>query len=179
MITRLPLSRVAHGAVAVAGAVALMASAGCSKRADKAAERASGKPGDLRCADFISKAEAEAMGLKIERYGVTAADDAMQVVNCSLGGVTAVIWRGDQYASMIAGIKANGLSNGVETEDGPKIGGDSQWTTMPDVHGHDGKVPHTVNFSPPSKKFTAAVSGTDRDKIEQVARALLARFEAP
>jgi hypothetical protein len=34
-----------------------------------------------------------------------------------------------------------------------------------------------LNFLPPTKKFTASVTGTDRAKVEQVATSLLAKLE--
>ncbi len=134
------------------------------------------KPGALRCGDFLSKAEVQALGLKAERYHETASGQAG--VHCTFGEVSAQIWRGDQFTSIVDGIKANGAKDGVAMEDGPKIGAETQWTTMPDVHGLDGKPPHIANFLPANKKFTAAVTGTDQAKIEQVAKALLAKFEA-
>jgi hypothetical protein len=141
---------------------------------DKPAVAASGPP---RCDDFFTKDEIKALGLNAERYSeVASTNDA---VTCTLGGVSAVIWRADRYSSIVDGITANGEKTGVAVEDGPKIGAQTQWTTMAGVHGIDGKSPHTVNFLSPSKKFTAAVSGTDKAKVEQVANALLAKFEKP
>jgi len=131
--------------------------------------------GPLRCESFLTKDEAKALGLNTARYSELASSS--DAVNCKFGEASAVIWRGDTYASIVAGIKANGANTGVATEDGPKVGAETQWTTMPDVHGLDGKAPHTLNFLPSNKKFTAAVTGTDKAKLEQVAHALLARFE--
>lgn len=172
-------------------ALALVApGAGCDKKKDAPAPVASAatpaaatadgtaaKPGALHCEDFLSKAEAQAMGLKAERYHETASG-AMDGVHCTFGEVSAQIWRGNQFTSIVDGIKAHGAKDGVAMEDGPKIGAETQWTTMPDVHGLDGKPPHIANFLPANKKFTAAVTGTDPAKIEQVAKALLAKFEA-
>jgi hypothetical protein len=175
---------------AIASGVALLAlGAGCDKKKDApqpganpatpaaaTAETTAAKPGALRCEDFLSKAEAQALGLKAERYSEMASAQ-MAGVHCTFGEVSAQIWRGEQYTSIINGLEANGARTGVALEDGPKVGAETQWTTMPDVHGMDGKAPHVLNFVPANKKFTAAVTGTDKAKIEQVAKALLAKFE--
>jgi len=140
-----------------------------------AEQPARARSGPLTCEGFITKDEVKALGLNADRYHELASSD--DAVNCTLGEVSAVIWRGDTYSSIVDGIKANGEKTGVATEDGPKVGAETQWTTMPGVHGLDGKAPHTLNFLPPTKKFTASVTGTDRAKVEQVATALLAKLE--
>lgn len=181
------ISRVIGRLAAVALLVLVVPSPACDKKKDAPSPAASpasatadgtaAQPGPLRCQDFISKDEARALGLRAELYN-DRAKAPMNGVRCTLGEVSAQIWRGDQFTSIVDGIKANGAKNGVVTEDGPTIGAGTQWTTMPDVHGMDGKPPHTVNFVAANKKFTAAVTGTDQAKIEHVAKALLAKLEA-
>lgn len=177
-------SRAAWCRAALAGAVALLvSSAGCDRKDAPAApttataETTAARPDALRCQDFISKDEAKALGLRAELYN-DRAKAQVGSVRCTLGEVSVQIWRGNQYTSAVNGIQANGARTGVATEDGPRIGAETQWTTMPDVHGMDGKSPHTVNFLPANQKFTAAVTGTDRAKVERVAGALLTKLEA-
>ena len=167
--------------------------AGCNKQPDaqpdkaqpsanesrKTVEAAPAAPGsaEIRCSDFFTDADVSALALKPMSINHEIAIASEQAVRCSYKAVSAYIWRGDRFPSIVDGVKTNGKSTGVETEEGPAVGAQTLWTTMPAVHGADGKAPHTLNFSPSNKKFTGAVTGTDKDRVQQVATALLARFE--
>jgi hypothetical protein len=130
----------------------------------------------VRCEDFMTRADITALGLKAEPYSEVT-DAKTQAVRCSFGEVTAAIWRGDKYGSIVDGIDKHGKAAGIAAQEGPMIGVETQWTTMPPAPEADGKERHTLNFVPPNRKFTASVTGTDKSKVEQVAATLLARFQ--
>jgi hypothetical protein len=144
-----------------------------AKRGDK---RAADEPAQVRCADLITKAEVTALGLPAEPYNETA-DPKIQAARCSFGDLSAAIWRGDKYASLVDGVKRYGKAAGIAEEDGPPVGVETQWTSMAGAQGSDGERRHTLNFVPPNRKFTASITGTDRSQIEQVANTLLAKFQ--
>jgi hypothetical protein len=139
--------------------------------------RAADKSAQVRCEDFITKAEVTAFGLRAEPYNEKSGPD-LQAARCSFGNLSAAIWRGDHYAGIVDGITQHGKKAGIAVADGPLVGAETQWTTMPGAPEMDGgKERHTLNFLPPNRKYTASVTGTDRSKIEQVANTLLAKFQ--
>jgi hypothetical protein len=134
------------------------------------------EPAQVRCEDFITKAEVTALGLPAEPYSGTA-DPKIQAARCSFGDLSAAIWRGDKYASLVDSIKKYGKAAGIAEEDGPPVGVETQWTSMAAAQGSEGKRRHTLNFVPPNKRFTASITGTDRSQIEQLANTLLTKFQ--
>lgn len=139
-------------------------------------KRAADQPAQLRCEDLITKAEITALGLPAEPYNGTA-DPKLHAARCSFGDLSAAVWRGDKYASLLDGIKKYGKAAGVTEEDGPPVGVETQWTSMAGAEGSDGKRRHTLNFLPPNRKFTASITGTDMSQIEQVANTLLTKLQ--
>jgi hypothetical protein len=146
---------------------------------DKAGEQApkgTDKPAQVRCEDFITKADVTALGLKAEPYKEVS-EPKTQAVRCSFGELSATIWRGDKFGSIVDGIKAHGKKAGIALQDGPMIGVETQWTTMPAAPELPGHERHTLNFIPPNRKFTASVTGTDKSEVEQVATTLLGKLQ--
>ena len=142
--------------------------------ADAPPAQTSGQP---HCVDFLTDAVVSSLALKPQANNHEMIVSRQHAVRCAYEGVSANIWLGDQFATIVAGVKAAGANSGVDIEEGPAIGAQTLWTTLPAIHGPDGKPPHTVNFSTANKKFTGGVSGTDKARVEQVAAALAARFE--
>jgi hypothetical protein len=138
--------------------------------------RAAKAPAQLRCEDLLTKAEVTALGLPAEPYKETA-DPKIQAARCAFGDLSAAVWRGDKYGSLVDGIKKYGKAAGVAEEDGPPVGVETQWTSTADAQASDGRKRHTLNFVPPNRRFTASITGTDKAQIEQVANTLLAKFQ--
>jgi hypothetical protein len=184
-MTRPPmqLSRAARRATLVGIVVLIASGIACGRKDSPKAAPPSGNDkaaaadnGPLKCEAFMTKDEATALGLDTKRYGELATLGT-GAVTCNLGDVSAVIWRGDLYASTVDSIKANSDRTGVVVEDGPKVGAGTMWVTIPSIKDLDGKSPHTIYFLAPNKKFTASLSGSDQSKLVRVAQALQARFE--
>jgi hypothetical protein len=140
------------------------------------AKRAADEPAQVLCEDMISKTEVMALGLPAEPYNATV-DPKLHAARCTFGDMSAAILRGDKYATLLDSIEKYGKAAGIAEEDGPPVGAETKWTSMPGVQGSDGKRLHTLHFVPPNRRFTASITGTDRSQIEQVANALLAKFE--
>lgn len=150
---------------------------GCDKTRDQAPKGpGADEPAQVRCEDFVTKADVTALGLAAEPYKEVT-EPKTRAARCSFGEISATIWRGDKFGSIVDGIQAHGKKAGITPQEGPVIGVETQWTTMPGAPETGGHERHTLNFVPPNRKFTASVTGADKSKVEQLANTLLGRFE--
>jgi hypothetical protein len=140
------------------------------KPAASAPSEAPAKPaataGELRCGDFLTTAEAQALGLETKGY-----DENRTPLRPGMGVhcLIATIFKGDAYDTMISGMHANAEKAGLKLQEGPAIGSASQWTSMSTMH--------SVMFHSNNKRFAGAVTDTDKALVEKVARALLANMD--
>jgi hypothetical protein len=128
--------------------------------------------GPLRCGDFLSKAEAAALGLDAEHYkdGETQENPSLGV-GCSLGHVLAVIYHGTEYSTMQRGKDEAVKRGALQTEEGPTVGNEAHWSTMSGMH--------TVGFLSTSKQFAGLVTSPDKALAEKVAKALDYNMKKP
>jgi hypothetical protein len=154
--------------------ISMLVLGACGKSSDSGAmtSKTDSAPaeGSLHCSVFISEAELESLGQSNPDGYKEMTNDNPRAVSCNFGEALVVIYPSDQFSGA-GGLKKNAASSGIKVEEGPKIGGDSQWGT---IEGTEGK---NVTFVSTKGNYSANVAGTDRAILEKVARALEAKFE--
>jgi hypothetical protein len=124
----------------------------------------------LRCGDFLTSAEVQALGLDASKYNADFRKPNEGLgVSCAVDKVTVAIFHGAAFESMREGAR-NGIAQGMlKQKEGPKIGRETIWTALAQAN--------TVTFWSSDARFAANVTGTDTALLEKVARAVAANME--
>jgi hypothetical protein len=123
----------------------------------------------LRCGDVLSAADLTALGIDASGFDPNAQTSGSGAgANCNKLPVV-TLFRGEAYAPMIAAWKETGIKSGIAAQDGPSVGGASQWTLVGNMN--------QVMFQSANRKYAASISGTDRGQVEKLARVLSANME--
>jgi hypothetical protein len=124
----------------------------------------------LRCGDFLTSAEIQALGLDASKYQADYRKPNEGLgVTCQIDKVTVSIFHGASFDSMREGAR-NGIAVGMLGEqEGPKIGRETIWTTL--------AMAHTVTFWSTGGRFAANITGNDKALVEKLARTVEANME--
>ena len=146
------------------------AAGACSDSSSKSNGNApGGGEGALRCGDFMTKSEVTALGLDATDYDEDKTQTSSGLgVLCRMGSVLATIFHGDDFSSMVGGLDDAVTKGTLVASDGASIGKESHWATL--------APEHEVIFLATSGKYAANVTSRDAMLVEQVAKALDAKF---
>jgi len=123
----------------------------------------------LRCGDFLTSADVQALGLDPSKYNADfQTPNAGLGVSCSVDNVTMAIFHGVSFESMREGAR-HGLDQGMLKEQkGPKIGRETLWTSLAQAR--------TVTFWSADARFAANITGNDTAVLEKMARTVEANM---
>jgi hypothetical protein len=137
-----------------------------ANRPSEPAAQPAAEPARVRCGDFLTTAEAQALGLDAKRYDEDAtARWPGEGVACA----NTTIYPGHLYDTIVRGMHAHREGSGLALQEGPTIGSASLWSLTGGWH--------SVAFHSTNKRFAGRVTDTDKALVEKVARALLANMD--
>jgi len=124
----------------------------------------------LHCGEVLSRDDFKALGLEASGFEPEQTPRRKgEGVTCVKEPVTVTLFPGDAFSTMIDGFKANAEKMGATAEDGPAVGGQSQWTVMSGFH--------SVMFQSGNRRYAANLSGSDKAQVAKLAQRLAANMQ--
>jgi hypothetical protein len=114
----------------------------------------------LACADFLSTAQASAIG--IDDWDEAAVEsDPILGISCARGTLSVSVFRGDRFDALVRSIDRGGYPR----EEGPSFGSQTQWWS--------GSGLQAVYILSPNMRYVGSLLAPDRPALEQLAADIL------